>query len=280
MDDRQLIESYIRAQDPFDSDRLGGLRHESWYADWPQTGERIPNHLSDVEINLNYPGYPGHRLRSVEGHGTEWLYLNSVLPGSTGRWVRISGGGDTWFGEMSLTYADSTWLAVAVCETVGGRISKETIWYCPTDIPVAWRDRWTKPLPDVESGIHESSGSPGAQTRHERTLERFYTLLTAGLSPSDVLTESATLQFPQTSELVEGHSDISDLYTASSLPHAHVHQRWVLGGSAFVELRPAELEGTTLHLVHFEGDLISRISEYWAPTLEAPGWRAQWVERI
>ena len=122
LDDRQLIESYIRAQDPFDPDGLGGLRHEDWYADWPQTGERIPNpYQSDVEINLNYPGYPGHRLRSVEGHGTEWLYLNSVLPGSPGRWVRISGGGDTWFAELTLTYADATWLGVAVCETIADR---------------------------------------------------------------------------------------------------------------------------------------------------------------
>lgn len=206
--------------------------------------------------------------------------MNSALPGSGGRWVRISGGGDTWFGEMSLTYADSTWLAVAVCETVGGRISKETVWYCPTDIPVAWRDRWIKPLSNVESGIHESSGSPEAQKRHERTLDRFYTLLVGGLSPSEVLTQNATLQFPQTSEVVEGSSDISDLFTSSSLAHAHVHQRWVLGGSAFVELRQVEPEGTTLHLVHFEADLISGISDYWAPTLDAPDWRARWVERI
>jgi hypothetical protein len=280
LDDRQLIESYIRAQDPFDSDRLGELRHENWYADWPQTGERIPNHPSDVKINLNYPGYPGHRLKSVEGHGTEWLYLNSVLPGSMGRWVRISGGGDTWFAEVTLTYADATWLGVAVCETIAHRIAKETVWYCPTDIPVDWRDRWSTPMPNLAPGIQESSGSPGAQKRHERTLDRFYSLLASGLPPSEVLTENATIQFPQTSDVVEGPSDISDLYMSSSIRHALAHQRWVLGGSAFVELRKAEPGGTTLHLVHFDGDLISRISDYWAPTLDAPDWRAGWVERI
>ena len=280
LDDRQLIESYIRAQDPFDPARLGELRHEDWYADWPQTGERIPNHLSDVEVNLNYPGYPGHQLMSAEGHGTEWLYLNSIQPGSMGRWVRISGGGDTWFAEVTLTYADSTWLGVAVCETIGGRISRETIWYCPTDISVDWRDRWSTPLPNLESGIQESSGSPGAQRMHEGTLDRFYSALTSGLSPSEVLAENATIQFPQTSDLVEGRSDISDLYMSSAIRPALVIQRWVLGGSALVELRSGEPEGRMLHLVHFDGELISRISDYWAPTLDAPSWRAKWVERI
>jgi hypothetical protein len=281
LDDRQLIESYIRAQDPFDPDRLAELRHEDWYADWPQTGERIPNHSSDVEINLNYPGYPGHRLRSVEGHGTEWLYLNSVVPGSAGRWVRISGGGDTWFAEVTLTYEDATWLGVAVCQTIGDRISRETIWYCPTDIPVEWRDRWSRSMPDVGSGIHETSGSPGAQKAHERTLDRLYSLLTSGLSPSDVLTENAAVEFPQTSDVVEGYTDISDLYASSPIRLALVHQRWVLGGSAFVELRTTEpAVGAVLHLLHFDGDLISRISDYWAPALEAPSWRAKWVERI
>ncbi|MGH8947517.1 MAG: hypothetical protein ACRDXF_01565, partial [Acidimicrobiia bacterium] len=197
-----------------------------------------------------------------------------------GRWVRISGGGDTWFAEVTLTYADATWLGVAVCETIADRISKETIWYCPTDIPVEWRHRWSTPLPNVESGIQESSGSPGAQQRHERTLDRFYSLLTSGLSPSEVLTENATIQFPQTSEFVEGRSVISDLYRSTSIRNALVHQRWVLGGSAFVELRTADRAATILHLLHFDGDLISTISDYWAPTLDAPSWRARWVERI
>lgn len=281
LDDRQLIESYIRAQDPYDPDRLGELRHEDWYADWPQTGERIPNHQSDAEISLNYPGYPRHQMKSVEGHGTEWLYLNSVQPGSTGRWVRVSGGGDTWFAEITLTYPDSTWLGVAVCETMGDRMSKETIWYCPMDIEMAWRDRWSRPMPDVASGILETSGSPGAQKRHERTLDLFYSLLMSGSSPSEVLSENATVQFPQTSDCVEGPSDISDLYMSSLIRQAPVHQRWVLGGSAFVELRTADpAEGMMLHVLHFDGDLISRISDYWAPTLDAPSWRAQSVERI
>ena len=61
LDDRQLIESYIRAQDPYDPDRLGELRHEDWYADWPQTGERIPNHLSDAEIISTIQAIPGTR---------------------------------------------------------------------------------------------------------------------------------------------------------------------------------------------------------------------------
>ena len=87
----------------------------------------------------------------AEGHGTEWLYLNSVQPGSMGRWVRLSGGGDTWFAEVTLTYADSTWLGVAVCETIGDRMFKETIWYCPTDILVAGRDRWSDA--DAKRGV-------------------------------------------------------------------------------------------------------------------------------
>jgi hypothetical protein len=255
------------------------LRHEDWRAEWPQSGERIPNHRSDVEINLNYPDYPEHRIKSVEGHGEEWLYLSSVVPGSVGRWVRISGGGDTWFAEITLTYDQSTWLGVAVCETVGHRISSETVWFCPTDISVEWRDRWSTPMEEVESGFFDSTGSPGAQREHEATLDLFYSLVTSGLSPSAVMIEDATVQFPQTSDMVLGRSEISDLYTASPIGDALVHQRWVLGGSAFVELRTADSAGTMLHLVHFDGDMISRISDYWAPTLDAPDWRARWVER-
>ena len=91
----------------------------------------------------------------------------------------------------------------------------------------------------------------------------------------------ATIQFPQTSDIVVGRTDTSDLYRSSPVRHALVHQRWVLGGSAFVELRMADPEaGTMLHLLHFDRDLISGISDYSAPTLDAPTWRSGWVERI
>jgi hypothetical protein len=135
-------------------------------------------------------------------------------------------------------------------------------------------------MPDVEPGIQESSGSPSDQRRHERTLDQFYSLLASGMTPLEVLTEKATVQFPQTSDVVQGASDIADLYMSSSIHTARVHQRWVLGGSAFVELRNADPAGSMLHLLHFDGDLISKISDYWAPTLDAPSWRARWVERI
>lgn len=256
------------------------MRHAEWHGEWPQTGERIPNHVSDVAIHLNYPGYPGHTIKSVEGHGPEWMYLNALLPGYPGRWVRISGGGDTWFAEITLTYPDSTWLGVVACEVKGDRIWKETAWFCPTDVSIERRDRLTVPMGEVQSGFHESSGSPADQKRHERTLDRFYSSLASGVSPSEVLSENTTIQFPQTFDAVRGRSDISDLYSSSPIRTAVVHQRWVLGGSALVELRTPKPDGAILHLIHFDGDQISRISDYWAPKLDAPSWRAEFVEPI
>jgi hypothetical protein len=88
---RSLVERYWQAQDPYDPATLATLRHPDWSADWPQSGERFPNHQADVGIHSSYPGYPAHRLGRTTGSDEVWKPLPAPLMWTP---VRLTGASD------------------------------------------------------------------------------------------------------------------------------------------------------------------------------------------
>ena len=54
----ELTDGYAKAMAVRDFETLRRYRAPGWTTDWPQSGERIPNHEADVAIHADYPGYP------------------------------------------------------------------------------------------------------------------------------------------------------------------------------------------------------------------------------
>jgi hypothetical protein len=64
-------------------------------------------------------------------------------------------------------------------------------------------------------------------------------------------------------------------------PPQHSVQRVTGGGDAWVAELTADYGDERwfiVSVIEFEGDRISRLTDYFGPTFPAPAWRGQWVE--
>jgi hypothetical protein len=102
------------------------LYHEDAVLEFPQSGERFEGVANFREWRLQYPAEIAFRTR------------------------RISGSGDVWVGEHSISYDGGPWkFGVSIVEFRGDRVSLERIYSMePWDAP-AWRARWRSATPAV-----------------------------------------------------------------------------------------------------------------------------------
>jgi hypothetical protein len=123
---RQLFERLIAAMDPAVEYEA---RHEDFTAEFPQSGERLDRD-GLRKLQEHFPGgAPKIRLR------------------------RLSGGGDVWFGESVIRYADGTVAyGVARVEFRDGKIWKETRYYAEPFQAPAWRARWVQRMEEPVAG--------------------------------------------------------------------------------------------------------------------------------
>jgi hypothetical protein len=115
---RELIERLLEAMDPALEYEA---RHEDFTVEFPQSGERLDRDgLRKLHEHFT-GGVPEIRLR------------------------RLTGGGDVWFGESVIRYADGKVVHGArVIEFRDNKIWKETRYYGePFEAP-AWRAQWAQ----------------------------------------------------------------------------------------------------------------------------------------
>ena len=126
---------YTQALTTWDYETIAKLRHRDWKAVWPQSGEVVNSTAADQMIT---DGYPGGRPTLVPGRmvGSEDRWVTSPMGGA----FRVSGDGDSWWGEWRMTYPDGkTWFTVTLLELLEGAIWRETTyWAEPFDAP-QWR---------------------------------------------------------------------------------------------------------------------------------------------
>ncbi len=140
----EIVRAYLdalSARDP-DVDLIGRFRDPDWFLDYPQSGERIRGHASDMAIDENYPGgLPEMNPGRIFGSEDRWVVTPSLTV------VRIVGSGDVWWCEWIAHYPDgSTWHVVSILELRNGKVFRETAyWAAPFD-PPAWRAPWVEPI--------------------------------------------------------------------------------------------------------------------------------------
>jgi hypothetical protein len=131
----EVVRAYIQATSSNDQSRLSELRHPDWYADWPQSGERVRGHANARAIDEAFPGgAPLAHAGRIVGSEDRWI----VTPAYTVQ--RLVGNGDSWWGDGTITYADgSTWYLAIFLEVRDRLIHHEIVYFgAPFEAP-AWR---------------------------------------------------------------------------------------------------------------------------------------------
>ena len=279
---RRLLQRYWEAQDPFDPEALGGLRHPDWVADWPQTGERIPGHEQDVAIHSNFPGYPDHELVAVTGEKENWALTPMFLP------LRVSGEGPLWIAEAKLRYPDAgTWFAVAVIEVRDELIRRETVYYCEPFDPPEWRARWVSPMGDGWTRSQISiEGDRDAQAAGLETVRRYADAAVrqgAREAMAILYHEDLVEEIPQSGERIEGLTNAVEIATAHpDRPSVGLGRTWGMGNFVVAEL---ELDyggdlWLEVALLRFRDGKVAASTGYFAQRSAPPQWRKPWVVEL
>ncbi len=142
MDNEAFVRRYAEAVAANDFEALGAARHPDWYEDWPQSGERIPNHEAYRRIHEDFPsGMPSIDVRGVAGAEDRWV----VTPSMTIQ--RIAGSGDVWFTEGVNTYADGEiYNIVQQVRLRDGRVWRSTTYFAKQFDPPEWRAGFVVPI--------------------------------------------------------------------------------------------------------------------------------------
>ncbi len=131
---RKLGERYGQFERARDWTSLRSLRSREWSVDWPQSGERIPNHEADVAIHSAYPGFPEQTMIRLAASGEGWEFTPLFVPirvHGMGPVVNIEGVNDYPSGER--------WFVVGIIETGDGRVRRETHYWARPFEPAPWR---------------------------------------------------------------------------------------------------------------------------------------------
>jgi hypothetical protein len=123
MQEHQVRELFQRLREAMDPAMEYQERHQDYLLEFPQSGERMDR----------------DGLRRLQEHHPQ--------DAPRIRLRRVTGGGDVWFRESVIHYADGKVVyGVSRVEFRDGKIWRETRYYAePFEVP-AWRASWSKPV--------------------------------------------------------------------------------------------------------------------------------------
>jgi hypothetical protein len=110
-----------RASAEGDAEAEHDIYHEDAICEYPQSGERILGRHNLQALRSHHPGHPsGFTIR------------------------RISGKGDLWITEYTITYQGRPAYTVSIMEFRNGKVVRETQYFAdPFEAP-AWRSQWVQ----------------------------------------------------------------------------------------------------------------------------------------
>lgn len=126
---------------------------------------------------------------------------------------------------------------------------------------------------------------PAVSLQRRETIQRFFAALQDGdyAVLAEVLAADAITRWPQSGERITGAMACARVYEnyPGGSPKFQV-QRISGGGQAWIAESVADYGDQRWYPVSifdFEGSKITRITDYFGPSLPAPAWRQEWVER-
>jgi hypothetical protein len=124
MQEHEVRELFERLRTVMDPEVEYQHRHEDYLLELPQSGERLDRD-GLRRLQMTFPGGMPPRIKLL----------------------RLTGGGDVWFGESIIHYPDGTvFYGVSRIEFRDAKMWRETRYYAePFEVP-SWRADWSKPV--------------------------------------------------------------------------------------------------------------------------------------
>jgi SnoaL-like protein len=126
---------------------------------------------------------------------------------------------------------------------------------------------------------------PASDSDRRNAIDRFFTAIQAGdfAVLQEVLTPDAITLWPQSGERMTGAMSCIRVYeNYPGGPPQYVVRRISGGDLVWVAELVADYGDArwyTVSVIEFDGARIARMTDYFGPSLPAPEWRAEWVER-
>jgi hypothetical protein len=134
-----IAERYSKAIFGGNYEALGDLRHAEFVARWPQSGEVVRGHDRWVQITKRYPQSGGDAGAVSGGEKLKVTRVKTPMPFGPPI-LAMSGGSDTFTVQGQIKYPNgSLYHVVAICELEGGKVIRETAYFCEPFEPPEWR---------------------------------------------------------------------------------------------------------------------------------------------
>ena len=117
---RQLVIEFWQRMGRFDFAGAGGLLHDDYVCEWPQSNERIRGRDNFVALNANYPGRWAAEIKRV-------IVQNDHVAS-----------------EVMLTWEKQTVTVVSFYELRGGQIYREVDYWPEPYAAPDWRTQWVE----------------------------------------------------------------------------------------------------------------------------------------
>jgi hypothetical protein len=142
VDNRGIVEQYLKALEASDIAATRELQHPQIVARYPQSGETFRGRDNYMTMQENYPGLPSAKTSVVFGERST-IVLPSSLPFA--KPIVTVFGGDLFVVEGVATYPDGEiFNVVMILRLQGGKVIEETIYFAaPFDAP-----EWRRPYVD------------------------------------------------------------------------------------------------------------------------------------
>lgn len=173
---------------------------------------------------------------------------------------------------------------LTVLELQGDLVHRETNWIGPAFPAPESRAHLSelyewRPLGDVV----EASVTEDIAAARRSAIEAYFRDLSADpvAAHEAFLHADAVEVMPQSSERIVGRDRMLEVLLGHpSFPTTDLRRALVVGDTGLAEVRVREGdEGFFgIGIIHFRGQKADTITEYWAPLLEQPPWRSQWLE--
>jgi len=134
-----IAERYSKAIFGRNYEALADLRHADFVARWPQSGEVVRGHDRWVEITKRYPQSGGDAGAVSGGEKLRVTRVKTPMPFGPPI-LAMSGGSDTFTLQGQIRYPNgSLFHVIAICELEGGKVIRETAYFCEPFEPAEWR---------------------------------------------------------------------------------------------------------------------------------------------
>ena len=118
---QKALNTHWQASAAGDPDTEHDIYDDDAICDYPQSGERILGRANLQALRSHHPGHPsGFNVK------------------------RITGSGNLWATEYTITYEDRTAYTVSIMEFSGGKVVHETQYFADAFEVPAWRRQWVQ----------------------------------------------------------------------------------------------------------------------------------------